>query len=388
MPYYVSDVTLQTERSLSVNTSRLEQLRHTLDQIDEKIIQLLAERQMNVDAIGREKLKTRKATRDFEREKQLLLRAGALAEAYGLDPEMVSELFRLIIRASLQKQENQKVASSHLGNNKRALIIGGNGAMGRWFVRFLQSQGFAVQIADPDRTNNAAENIGDFHQVKLDHDFIVVAAPLAASSTILGDLAQLQPTGIVMDTGSIKSPLKLPLRQLADSGCRVTSCHPMFGPDTRLLSGKHVIFIDVDGKGSITKAQALFEPTMATLITMKLEDHDRLIAYVLGLSHALNIAFLTVLAESGEAAETLARLSSTTFDAQLQIACDVVRENPHLYFEIQKLNHYNLGALHALGDTIKRLIEMIQNDQSEAFATLMREARKWAETKHHMQRQE
>ena len=31
---------------------------------------------------------------------------------------------------------------------------------------------------------------------------------------------------------------------------------------------------------------------------MSLTEHDRLIAYVLGLSHALNIAFFSVLAES------------------------------------------------------------------------------------------
>lgn len=362
-----------------MNNSRIEQLRRKLDQIDEQIIQLLAERQMNVDAIGKEKLLTKKATRDFEREKQLLTRAQVLAKKHGLEPEMISELFSLIIRASLQKQENQKVASSSLGSNKSALVIGGNGAMGRWFVRFLQSQGFAVHIADPDKRDNAAHNIGDFRQQPLDYDFIVVAAPLATSAGILGDLACLQPAGIIMDVGSIKSPLKLSLRQLADAGCAVVSIHPMFGPDAHLLSGKHVIFIDVDGKDSLAQAQALFEPTMARQITMKLEDHDRLIAYVLGLSHALNIAFLTVLTESGEAADTLAQLSSTTFDAQLSIASKVAQENPALYFEIQKLNHYNLSTLHALNDTITRLIQLVQNNQAEAFTELMNNARAWVE---------
>ena len=41
---------------------------------------------------------------------------------------------------------------------------------------------------------------------------------------------------------------------------------------------------------------------------MGLDEHDRLIAYVLGLSHALNIAFFTALADSGEAAPRLAKL--------------------------------------------------------------------------------
>ncbi len=41
---------------------------------------------------------------------------------------------------------------------------------------------------------------------------------------------------------------------------------------------------------------------MAERVVMTLDEHDRLIAYVLGLSHALNIAFFTALAESGEEA--------------------------------------------------------------------------------------
>ena len=77
----------------------------------------------------------------------------------------------------------------------------------------------------------------------------------------------------------------------------------------------------------VTAARELFAPTMAEQVVMTLDDHDRLIAYVLGLSHALNIAFFTALAESGEAAPKLARLSSTTFDAQLDVATWFVDRN-------------------------------------------------------------
>ena len=42
-------------------------------------------------------------------------------------------------------------------------------------------------------------------------------------------------------------------------------------------------------------AKELFGGTMVEQIDMGLDDHDRLIAYVLGLSHALNIAFFTAL---------------------------------------------------------------------------------------------
>ena len=117
---------------------------------------------------------------------------------------------------------------------------------------------------------------------------------------------------------------------LRDAGCRVASLHPMYGPDTELLSGRHLIFIDVGCPEAPVQVKKLFSATMVEELDMSLEDHDRLIAYVLGLSHELNIAFFTALAESGEAAPKLARLSSTTFDAQLLVSGAVARDNPRM----------------------------------------------------------
>ena len=84
---------------------------------------------------------------------------------------------------------------------------------------------------------------------------------------------------------------------------------------------------------------------MAEQIEMSIDEHDRLMAYVLGLSHALNLAFFTALADSGEAVPRLQRMSSTTFDAQLKVASLVATDNPHLYFEIQALNDYGGASI-------------------------------------------
>ena len=75
---------------------------------------------------------------------------------------------------------------------------------------------------------------------------------------------------------------------------------------------------------------------------------------MLGLSHALNIAFFTALAESGEAAPRLAQLSSTTYDAQVDVATRVAGENPEMYFEIQNLNDYGRESLLALRGAVER----------------------------------
>jgi chorismate mutase/prephenate dehydrogenase len=107
---------------------------------------------------------------------------------------------------------------------------------------------------------------------------------------------------------------------------------------------------------------------MATLVDMDLEHHDHLIAYVLGLSHALNIAFFTALAESAaRAAPRLATLSSTTFDAQLRVAGKVAAENPDLYFEIQRLNDYGTESLTALLYAVERLRSLVRAGDRAGF---------------------
>ena len=149
----------------------------------------------------------------------------------------------------------------------------------------------------------------------------------------------------------------------------------MFGPDTELLSGRHVVFVDLGNAAALAGARELFAPTMAEQVVMSLDDHDRLIAYVLGLSHALNIAFFTALADSGEAAPDLSRISSTTFDAQLDVAARVAQESPELYYEIQSLNDYGAESLEALSQAVERLRTAVLSQDHDAFVALMRRGR-------------
>jgi chorismate mutase/prephenate dehydrogenase len=254
-------------------------------------------------------------------------------------------------------------------------VIGGAGKMGRWFARFLASQGYVVETADPTGPVPGFADRPGWRDEVLDHDVVVVAAPLRASGEILHALAARPPRGLVFDVGSLKSPLRAGLLALRAAGARVTSIHPMFGPDTELLSGRHVLFVDLGVAEATAAARALFASTMAIQTELDLESHDRLIAYILGLSHALNIAFFTALAESGETASLLQRLSSTTFEAQLDVAARVAGESPGLYFEIQSLNDYGSESLSALLYAVERLRSVVRAGDEAGFRTLMERGR-------------
>lgn len=354
----------------------LEDLRQSLTSIDRQIVELIADRQKVVDEIGNSKQSSGRATRDYEREKDVLDMARAHAATLGVDPNLAEDILTSLIRASLTHQERSRVAAEAAGDGRRALIIGGAGKMGGWFVDYFSSQGFLTVIADTG-VKPGPGKCRDWRQAGTDYDVIVVATPMAISGQILADLAELRPTGLVFDIGSLKSPLKKGLAALRDAGCRIASLHPMYGPDTELLSGRHLIFVDAGCPEATAEAKELFSATMVEELDMSLDDHDRLIAYVLGLSHALNIAFFTALAESGEAAPKLARLSSTTFDAQMLVSGAVAHDNPRMYFEIQNLNDFGLDPLDALCEAAARIREVVSSGDEEGFVELMQKGREY-----------
>ncbi len=362
----------------------LDELRKHLDAIDRKLIELIADRQRTSGEIARVKRSTGHATRDYGREREVIIGARAEAEAQGVSPRIAEDLMRMLIRSSLTTQERSRVAAAGQGTGRRALVIGGAGKLGRWFVDFLASQGFDVDVSDPAGAPEGTRDIGNYRQAELEHDYIVVATPLGYTDTVLRELAMRRPRGVIFDVGSLKSPLRGGLMALKSHGCRVTSVHPMFGPDTELLSGRHVIFVDLGHEEALAKTKELFAPTMVEQVVMGLDEHDRLIAYVLGLSHALNIAFFTALADSGEAAPRLAKLSSTTFDAQLDVASRVAQESPQLYYEIQSLNDYGAESLEALVKAVESLRRSVLSQDAAAFTALMERGREYLEDRKSM----
>jgi chorismate mutase/prephenate dehydrogenase len=353
----------------------LETLRKRLNELDRQLIELIAERQSVVEQVGAFKQSEGQAIRDYAREKSVLAGARVTADELGIAPDIAEQVMRLLIKTSLTRQELERVRAEGQGDGQRALVIGGGGKMGRWFAAFLDSQGYDVTIADPAGQFGEFAHLDDWQDSAEDFAVSVIAAPLQVSAEILSAMADRQHAGLIFDIGSLKAPLIPALRKLADSGLQVTSLHPMFGPDAELLSGKHVLFLDAGNAAATQAAQKLFEATMVQQTTMSLDEHDRLIAYVLGLSHALNIAFSAVLATSGESVPRLTDLSSTTFDSQLEVAARVAQENPQLYFEIQSLNKHGLEPLENLQRTVQEIIDSIRNADESAFVRLMEQGK-------------
>jgi len=321
-----------------LTADELLELRQRLDAIDSGIIDLIAERQAVVTTIGEHKLRTGLPLRHYEREREVIDLGVARAESLGLEGSVARDIMQTLIHHSLSNQETHKLVQSDHGQGRRALVIGGLGRMGVWVSRYLDMVGYKVDIADRATGETPYNRTDDWQAAVNDYDLIVVATPLRPSNNILLQLAELKPGCLVFDIASLKSPMRAGLDAMRLSGCKVCSVHPMFGPSELGLSGRHILFVDIGNKEAIDEARALFAHTAADCVELSLEEHDEVMAWVLGLSHLVNIAFAGTLAQSGEAVPLLRQISSSTFNAQLKVATQVVSENPHLYYEIQQGN--------------------------------------------------
>lgn len=358
----------------------VEELRQRLTALDRDLLARVAERQRTVAAIGRAKRRDGRPLRDFAREKVVLEGARRAAAEHGLAPETAERLMRLLIERSLATQEHEQVAARGTGDGGRALILGGAGRMGRWFGRFLAAQDYAVVTSDPAGAADGFPHVEAWEGEAARAEVVVVAAPLAASGEVLGRLAALRPPGLVFDIASLKHPLARGHRALREAGVRAASVHPLFGPSVDTLAGRHVVFCSLGGPGgteAVAAAEALFADTLAVPVRMTPEEHDRAMAFVLGLSHAVNLAFGEALAASGAVAPDLARVSSTTFEAQAAVASAVAAEHPGLYFEIQALNPHTDEALGLLEGAVAAVRRRTADGDRDGFVEAMVAARRF-----------
>ncbi len=355
----------------------LEALRAALEAVDQEILDAWARRDAITAAIGRLKEAAGRPIHDAAQEERVLERARSHAAERGIPGDLAAELVALLMRSSLARQEDIRVRAQGRGAGRPALVIGGGGRMGRWFCRLLAAQGYDVRVADPAGGPPGVPTVADWRDTLDDFALTVVAAPLQSSVEVLEGIGAKKRKGLIFDIASVKSPMARALSAAAENGCRIASVHPMFGPDAHVLHGCHVLVMDVGHAEAAEEAAGVFAGTMAEILRMPLAEHDPLIAYVLGLSHVLNLAFLTALQDSGEQAPRLARLSSVTFDRQLKVAAAVARENPYLYYEIQQRNPHGPAAIHNLAGAVSRLAAVIHDDDEEAFVRLMLAGREY-----------
>ena len=344
----------------------LDILRAELAEIDKKIMGLVGRRNEIAKVIGEEKAKTAApvVVPSVERiVEQRYIDAGAKT---GVTANTAFRIARAVVDESVDVQGRLP----RFQEPQSICIIGGNGGMGRWLSNFFAARGHHVSICDPN-TDDAEFPVVSFED-GAKSDIIVISTPVTIADKVLADVLEASSDdAVIFDILSVKQPVIPRLRKAGRAGRKVCSVHPMFGPSAASAAGRNVIICDCGSKDAADKAAVLFN--VADILRMEVEEHDKAAAYVLGLSHAVNIAFSDALVRSGFTSEALRACASTTFRKQTAVSVEVANENAELYYAIQRENPENDAALRNLEEAVSR-VRTLSKDE---FISMMQDEAVW-----------
>lgn len=339
------------------STNDLESARKQIAELDRQIIETAAKRVELARDVARFKREAAQPTVDFTQERDVMERARTAAEQAGLATDVAEDLVSRLVEETVTVQEGESLRLAGGGAGRSAVVVGGGGRMGRWFVGFLANQGFQVNILDPEVPQHAKTA----KAMLPDADLVIMAAPPTAIAMRYMDWTDEPPKGILIDIASVKEPLLAAVKDLQKAGARVASIHPMFGPDAKMLRDHDVVICDTGDEEAMQAARELFEATTAHIVEVPLEEHDMWMADVLALAHATALSFAHSLPE------TPRPVRSSTLGALEDLAWHVVQEAPEVYFEIQARNPHALQSVDRLARSVQQLARIVQRDKSDQF---------------------
>jgi len=348
----------------------LTQLRARIAALDTEIVRLAAERFALVRDVGETKRAQGLPVRSFAAEAEVIERYRTAARDKGLPEGFAERLALQLIGGSVQLQEEALPAARPRAAHRIA-ILGGAGKMGRWLADYFAGQGHEISISDPSGPVPGFRSEPQLASAVRGADIIVLATPLGSGREVLSQVLALEPKGIVADIFSLKSHVIDLLRDAASRGLRVTSLHPLYGPDVKTLAGRTLAVCDCGHAEATDEAALLFQDTALTITRIPVERHDEFMQYVLGLSHLASILFFTTLVGSGLTFNDLEPMASTTFHKQTRAAASVAGESPHLYYEIQKLNRHSAELFQKIREALDTIEGAVRAGDSAAFGEIM-----------------
>ena len=214
--------------------------------------------------------------------------------------------------------------------NKKIAIIGINGKMGKWFANYFYKMGF--EIIGFDTNNDIKEKFvtkaNSLVGAILRTDYVLLCTPTKNTPEIIRLIAkEMQHGSYLIEISSQKSKTA---QTLSKTPAKVNPIciHPMFGPGIKKIDGKNIIIIPVkDVKKELAATKLLFPK--ANFVTIDATEHDKKIAVILGLTHLINIAFASVLADDEKISLT-EKMSGTTFKIQKIVTESILTESPEL----------------------------------------------------------
>jgi chorismate mutase/prephenate dehydrogenase len=360
----------------------LSPLRDSIAEIDRALLELLRRRMDLAAEVGRIKAESGSPVVVRDVEDKVLDRARQNAEACGVSEGVLEGVFQAVIRGSVERQYRVGVALREQ-RGERMLIVGGAGGMGNWLRGFLELGGHAVELVDP-AFGTLPDSPGRFGRLAEVADLdryaaVWVAVPLQRTAAVVEELIERGPRATratVIEVASIKAPLAGALARARERGVRTHALHPMFGPGKSFYEPlTFVLAAQEEPAEERRRLEPLLRHPYTRLVAVPFPHHDRLMGWLLGLSHLTSMVFGASLTRSGIDPAELHDCASTTFTRQANTALSVLAEDPDLYLDIQYLNPHRNEVYAAAREALDQLVGLVSERDREGFRQALGAAR-------------
>ena len=215
------------------------------------------------------------------------------------------------------------------------------------------------------------DEIGDIASCVKDADLLVLATPVGAMPSVLAEAApDLAPGALVTDLGSVKEVLASTLPGLLPRGVHYVGAHPMAGGHERGASHAHAdLFVGAPcvisaGEGvpesAVERVAQFWRSLGADVVLRNPANHDREVAWVSHVPHALAFAFAHALEGAPETATALAGSGFRDFTR-------IARSDPGMWSEILNTNRKAVAeVLRAFAGSLEELGGSIESGDLEA----------------------
>jgi chorismate mutase/prephenate dehydrogenase len=347
-------------------------LRDEIDALDRRLIATLAERRDLVARVAELKRDHGLPVYHPAREEDLISARRHDAERAALDPDLIEDVFRRVVRAS-RVQQTSTMGRHAVRPGATVLIVGGAGEMGRLFARWFATAGYQVRVLDRDDWGRAGA-------LAQGADLALLAVPIDRTPEVALRLGPHLPAECVLaDITSTKSEPVAAM--LAAHAGPVVGLHPMFGPTTTSLDKQIVVVTPGrDGRDSGASSDWIVEQFAAwgaVVVRATPAEHDDAMAIVQALRHFATFAFGRFLASRRIDLHRSLDFSSPIYRLELAMVGRLFAQDPGLYAEIIFATPDRRELLREYAASLAEAGRLVEGEDRGKFMAEFREIAQW-----------
>ena len=261
----------------------------------------------------------------------------------------------------------------------KVAIIGGSGKMGRWFADFLLKDGKEVIITGRNEKKllEAKQQLGSVEiatnmEVVKGADVVLISVPIDSFEEVVKQLPPyLHSKQIIIDITSIKVFPVETMHKYKKTGT-VLGTHPVFGPGAKDIQNQNFVLTPTNDKERTLaqKVKQYLETRGARATLMTPQEHDEMMAVILGLSHFIAIVSADTLL-SFDKLKQMEAIGGSTYKVLLTLAEGVISEDPEFYASLQM----NLPKMTEIEESFRKRskiwADIVKNKDRQEFVKRM-----------------